>query len=402
MTRLDVAPGPWLLSSPHPDLLTHRTRFGALPTLSAEQLADLADRHGVLGRGGAGFPFATKLRTAAAGRALRRHVVVNLSEGEPASAKDAGLIITAPHLVLDGAALVAAALGVRTVDVVVPIEAGYVEQAVTKAVRERTAAGGSARLRWRLHRAEARFVSGESSAVTELVDGRTNLPVTSWVPTGVKGVNGQPTFLANAESFAQVAALALAVDRVPGPADEPGTRLLSITRGGRIEVREVAHGTPWRAVLSPAELAGPVLIGGYHGQWAGPGALRDATVSAAAMKALGLSLGAGVVIPLPQAACPLTFTAQIVRYLAGQSAGRCGPCVNGLPALAEAFTDLVDGRVGPDVDVIAELVRGRGACAHPDGTVRLVTSACSTFTEEIQAHLARRCARLDAPAAQSA
>lgn len=387
---IDVAPGPWLLSSPHPDLATHRGRFGPLPMLSADQLADLTSRHDVLGRGGAGFPFGVKLRAVAAGRARRRHLVVNVSEGEPASAKDVALAATSPHLVLDGAAMAAAALGVRTVHLVVPQEHPFVTHALNAAISEREADVGRS-VRWRLHQATPRFVAGESSAVIELIEGRANLPVTSWQRAAVKGLHGQPTLLCNAETFAQVAALVLAGDQVPGTADEPGTRLLSVTRGHRIHVQEVAHGTPWSSVLSRAELNGPVLVGGYHGQWAAPGALNDAFVSAASMRAHGLALGAGIVLPLPEGSCGLTYSVQVAQYLADQSAGRCGPCVNGLPALAVAFADLAAGRQGADVDALFDLVHGRGACSHPDGTVRLVSSACTVFAEEIRVHRAGRC-----------
>lgn len=398
---IDVAPGPWLLSSPHPDLATHRRTFGPLPVLSADQLADLAGSHDVLGRGGAGFPFGTKLRVVAAGRGRRRHVVVNLSEGEPASAKDAALATTSPHLVLDGAEMAAAALGVRTVHVVVPQEHPFVTQALNVAIAEREAREGRS-VRWRLHQAAPRFVAGESSAVIELIEGRANLPVMSWHRAAVKGLNGQPTLLSNGETFAQVAALVLAGDRVPGTADEPGTRLLSITRGHRIHVQEVAHGTAWSSVLKDDELEGPVLVGGYHGQWAAPGALADALVSAASMRTRGLALGAGIVLPLPEGVCGLTYTVQVTRYLADQSAGRCGPCVNGLPALATAFADLVAGRQGADVDALSDLVRGRGACSHPDGTVGLVSSACAVFADEIQAHRSGRCSTSVARAVRSA
>ncbi|MCX6395335.1 MAG: hypothetical protein NTV23_02490 [Propionibacteriales bacterium] len=388
---LDIARGPWLLGSAQPDLVTHRSRFGPVVVPGFGVLVAAADRNVVLGRGGAGFPFATKLRTAASGRALRRHVVVNVSEGEPASSKDAALMVTAPHLVLDGAVMVADALGVRTVHLVVPDEHAFVTEAVTRALAERAEAGEDRRLRWRLHRASTGFVSGESSAVLELIEGRENLPVVSWHPAAVKGLHGQPTLLSNAESFAQLAAVVLAEGRIPGTEAEPGTRLLSITRGNRIAVQEVPHGTRWQAVLTDEELDRPVLIGGYHGQWAPAGALREAAVSVASMQDLGLVLGAGVVIPLPVGACGLTYTAQVTRYLAGESAGRCGPCFNGLPALATAFGDLAAGRVGADVQELADLVRGRGACAHPDGTVRLVSSAWTVFEAEIALHRVGRC-----------
>ncbi len=402
MMRPTVHPGSWLLGSADSSLAEHRRRFGDVRRLAAAELEEAARGAGVLGRGGAGFPLAVKLAAATGRRALRRHVVVNLSEGEPASAKDAALVLTSPHLVLDGAVLVAAALGVREIDLVVPGELTWVEQALVAAIDQRRGAGEDRRLRWRIHRAAPRFVSGEASAVTSLVAGGDNLPSTSWVPAAVRGVHGRPTLLSNAETFAQLAALVQRPHRVPGTAEEPGTRLLSITRGSAIEVVEVAHGTEWREVLSPDELDRPILLGGYHGQWAAAGALLDETVSAPAMRALGLSLGAGIVLPLSPGACPLTYTVGVLRYLAQQSAGRCGPCVNGLPALAEAFEDLVGGRTGPEVEAVAALVRGRGACAHPDGTARLVASTCATFPDEVEAHRGGRCVNRPRPVLRSA
>jgi NADH:ubiquinone oxidoreductase subunit F (NADH-binding) len=253
------------------------------------------------------------------------------------------------------------------------------------------------RPRWRLHAAAPRFVAGEASAVTELIEGRDNLPVTSWVPTAVSGVRGEPTLLSNAETYAQLAALALGGVEVPGTAGEPGTRLLSIGEpDGDARVVEVAHGTPWRDVLTPSELDRPVLLGGFHGTWAPTGLLAGLTVSHADLTSAGLGLGAGVVLPLPEGACPLRSTGAVLRYLARQSAQRCGPCLNGLPALATAFDAFVAGGAPLEpVERIAGLVAGRGACAHPDGTARLVRSALAAFPAEVQAHAHSTCTLTD-------
>jgi NADH:ubiquinone oxidoreductase subunit F (NADH-binding) len=112
-------------------------------------------------------------------------------------------------------------------------------------------------------------------------------------------------------------------------------------------------------------------------------------VSRLELASLGLALGAGVVLPLDAATCPVAVTAGVTAYLAAMSARRCGPCRNGLPALAEAVTALADG-AGREprrrVEELAGLLPGRGACAHPDGTVRLVRSMLGAFPEEVRAH----------------
>jgi NADH:ubiquinone oxidoreductase subunit F (NADH-binding) len=98
---------------------------------------------------------------------------------------------------------------------------------------------------------------------------------------------------------------------------------------------------------------------------------------------------------LPAGRCGLAETARVVRYLALESAGQCGPCLNGLPRIAAALGQLAAPR--PASGVLADirrwsgLVAGRGACRHPDGTVRLVASALSVFAAEVDAHFQGRC-----------
>ena len=155
----------------------------------------------------------------------------------------------------------------------------------------------------------------------------------------------------------------------------------------------VTHGTPWREVLAEDTLRRPILLGGYHGTWAAPGALTDEVVSYQALAARGMTLGAGAVLPLSRDDCPVHRTAAITAFLARESAGRCGPCVNGLPALAESVWHTARGTASGDRSAeLARVVTGRGACAHPDGTARLVASMLSTFGDEVAAHAEGTCA----------
>lgn len=365
-----------------PGLHDHRARFGDLPVLDRPTLLRLAHRWGLLGRGGAGFPFATKLEAVAS--RWRPVVVVNLSEGEPASRKDTVLGLGRPHLVLDGAVVVARALGTKEVHVVVPGERAPVVHAIRRAVAERPD-----RVRFTVHEAENRFVAGQARAVLELMAGRPNLPVTAWAPEAHRGHHGRPTLLSNAETWAQVGARVL-----PGTAAAPPTTLLTYDGEGRPLVSEVVDGTPWRDVLPSGDE--PLIVGGYHGAWTTRERLAGLTVDRDEMKAAGLPLGAGAVIPLGPDECPVTMTARITAYLASQSAGRCGPCFNGLPALAAAVAAVARGDGGVDrVEQLRQLVTGRGACAHPDGTARLVGSLVATFPEDIASHARAACTHRD-------
>ncbi|HEY1419205.1 MAG TPA: NADH-ubiquinone oxidoreductase-F iron-sulfur binding region domain-containing protein, partial [Candidatus Dormibacteraeota bacterium] len=109
-----------------------------------------------------------------------------------------------------------------------------------------------------------------------------------------------------------------------------------------------------------------------------------------ALRALGLSLGCGVIGILPTSHCPVCETAGIMRYLAGESSAQCGPCFFGLRALADACGRIAES--GANRDDLVRLqrwtadVRGRGACKHPDGAVMFLQSALKTFSREFAGH----------------
>ncbi|MFZ0251892.1 MAG: NADH-ubiquinone oxidoreductase-F iron-sulfur binding region domain-containing protein, partial [Acidimicrobiales bacterium] len=200
----------------------------------------------------------------------------------------------------------------------------------------------------------------------------------------------------NAETLAHVAMIARTgpeAFRAHGLAEDPGTSLVTIS--GAVEhpgVVEVDRGTPLadiaaRAVPTAAPQA--LLVGGYGGAWVGPAHFTTPYASLS-LRALGASAGVGIVVALGPRSCGLAESARIAHYLAGQSAGQCGPCVYGLPAIADDLTQLARGR--PDPGLLARLHRrldevdGRGACRHPDGAVQLVRSALQVFALDAGAH----------------
>ncbi|MFH8384811.1 NADH-ubiquinone oxidoreductase-F iron-sulfur binding region domain-containing protein [Kitasatospora sp. NPDC018058] len=374
----------------------HLAVHGPLPRYGAPELVDLAQRIALAGKGGAAFPFARKLKAvidSARRRRLPATVVVNATEGEPGSAKDRMLLARAPHLVLDGALLVGEAL--RADGIAVGVDEG--SPGVTSmpaAVAERRS-----RLPIRVVQQPARFVSGESGALIRGVNGLVALPPSRKVRSsdgGLGGVDGLPTLLSNAETYAQLAVAArLGAEAycAVGPDAEPGTVLLTVNRPGarRPVVVEAPAGTPLGAVLDACG-TGPgqgVLVGGYHGMFLDTQSAVTAPCSRAGMRQSGGTFGAGIVIPLPEDACPLGEAYRIVQWLAAESAGQCGPCRRGLPELARAFGAMVAGggaRAVEEVRRLAAAVVGQGACAHPDGSAGFVRSALSAFPEDVRAH----------------
>jgi NADH:ubiquinone oxidoreductase subunit F (NADH-binding) len=356
-------------------------------------------RAGLTGRGGAGFPTGVKMRSVASRRG-EPVVVANGMESEPASEKDKALLARAPHLVLDGAVLAANAIGAGTIHLCLPRNREWLIAIARKAVAERE------RLGWDpvgidVHGIPQHYVSSEETSLVHWLNGGDARPTAVPPRPYEKGVRGRPTLLDNVETLAHVALIARfgsAWYRQAGLADAPGTMLTTIS--GAVDapgVYEVEVGTPINEMLGKSGARsdiGALLIGGYFGTWHDPQELVDLPMAATALRAVGASPGAGVLVALPPIMCGLAETARVLGWLAGQGAGQCGPCVYGLPAITDDFTQLATGR--PKGHVLERLDRrlsaviGRGACRHPDGAVRLARSALRVFAADVKSHMSKR------------
>ena len=366
------------------DLAAHLTHHGALPGADLDKLVGLLDAAGLTGRGGAGYPLATKIRAL---RGSHPTVVVNGSESEPASLKDRTLMRRAPHLVIDGALAVATAVGAARV--IVAVHDRWSMTSLQAAVRERHDVR-----RVRLQRTGGTFVGGEARALLRALDGGPALP---------PGRRELPTdrgyLVSNVETFAQTAILIRTGARgfaATGTQHEPGTVLLTIGGAvGRPGVVELPVGTPLGIVLraAQAEAARYVIAGGYHGTWLATD--PELPVSRAGFAAVGATLGAGVLFVLDDSTCALGELTRVSSWLAAQSAGQCGPCRFGLPALAGDVSAAAMGHPAavPAAERHADLVVGRGACAHPDGSSRFIRSGLAALRDELAAHRQGGCGR---------
>jgi NADH:ubiquinone oxidoreductase subunit F (NADH-binding) len=362
---------------------------GPLPRITTPELIDVVSRAGLTGRGGAGFPTAHKLASLDG-----RHPVIvgNAMEGEPLSHKDGVLLQHSPDLVLDGLTILSQAL--QSSRTILALGARVPAPPPRHGVEVRRLADS--------------FVAGQETALVNQLNGHDPVPTDPATPVFRRGVGGRPTLVLNAETLAQVALVVrhgAEWFRTLGPAEDPGTFLVSLTASTprllpRAGVLEVRRGVPLRELVSRGG-ADPtcvqaVLVGGYHGAWVSASAL-DVPLSRAGLAPYGATPGAGIVHLLDVATCPLEAAARATEYLAGQSARQCGPCLNGLPRLADTMRRLAGPGAEPRlVDELARLqvlVTGRGACKHPDGTARFVASTLRVFDRHADEHVRGYCDR---------
>ncbi|TAL11246.1 MAG: hypothetical protein EPO00_03680 [Chloroflexota bacterium] len=397
-----------LLSGPPLDaglesFLDQSSRLGPVPGPGdVERLITTLEASELLGRGGAGFPVGRKWRAIAERQGPPAVVVVNGAEGEPASGKDRAIMAARPHLVIDGAILAAEAIGADEILFYVGREHEVAVAAMAAAIGERAT---SQRRPMRLVQAPLGYVAGEASAAVNYLNTGNARPTTSPPRVSERGVKGRPTLVQNVESLAYAALIARFGDgwyRSMGRSESPGTALVTVTGVGRHQgVREIELGTTVGEIAASVGASAfdvrAVVMGGYFGTWAPAADAWHMPLDPAVMKAHGLAFGCGIVGLLQNDVCGVSATAEIMAFMAAESAGQCGPCVHGLRAIGSTTRRVAEGsgRAGDlrDLERWTTQIPGRGACRHPDGAIQLMTSALNTFGEEF-AHHARtgRCA----------
>lgn len=363
-------------------------------------LAELLEDAGLTGRGGAGFSTAIKVTAAAANGA---ELIVNACDGELGASKDAWIVANHLHELIEGAGLVATGARPR------------VRYAAHRGSRTATILAAA---HLDVLEVPHRYVSSEETALISLAHGGLAKPMTKRAPFVFGGRDSQgrkvaPTVVLNAETIwriSQITRLGAQWFRSFGTPAEPGPRLVAV--GGHVHrpgVYEAAAGVPLidlieRAGGLPAD-ARHVGVGGLGGVVLTAKAARATTWDTPGMKAHGGSLGPGLITVWDPARCPLDTAGGIISHGAEESAGQCGPCMFGLPALGADWAELSRTPTPKGREHLLlriGLLERRGACAHPDGVSRFARSALATLAPEFEAHANHSCTKGRAAYAQYA
>ena len=362
-----------------------------------EALLDEVDRSGLLGRGGAAFPLAVKLRTVRAAALAGNPTVVlaNGEEGEPASVKDKWLLRNRPHLVLDGVRLAARIVAAdRAYVYVSDVASAHAVQTALDAFPDTDVAVSVVTV-------DPGYVAGEETAAVRAVNGGPAKPTDKPPRPFEEGVAGLPTLVSNVETLANLPFLLQhGADefRSAGTSASPGTFLATVTGAGLpVALYELPHGVPVAELLEHHGVATDqvqgVLMGGYFAGLLNREVL-DATLDHETMRRLNSGLGCGALAVITDD-CPVAVAASVMAYFDRENAGQCGSCFNGTAAMSAVTEALRAGTATEDdltrLERWSVVLRGRGACATLDAATNVAASLLRAFPNDVARHVHERC-----------
>ncbi len=292
---------------------------------------------GLVGRGGAAFPTGRKWAAVASQAAEPHYLVCNADESEPGTFKDRVLMEHDPFAVVEAMAIEAFAVGADKAYLYIRGEYPLAESRIANAIAASKEAGLLGDLDIELRRGAGAYICGEETALFESIEGKRGEPRNK-PPFPVEvGLFGKPTAVNNVETLVNV--LLILADnggpdayRAIGTEGSTGPKLFCVSgHVARPGVYEVEFGTTLRELL---ELAGgvpggrnlkAVLLGGAAGVFVGPNAL-DAPLTFEATRAIGATLGSGVVMAFDETADMVDTLRRIAQFFRDESCGQCVPC----------------------------------------------------------------------------
>lgn len=312
--------------------------------MTPQELIDIADKSGILGRGGAMFPLGRKWHFTRGSAHEAKHIVVNADESEPGTFKDRVLLEEDPFAVIESATLAAYAVGASQGWIFVRGEYPRAFARLNTAAQRARAAGYLGReilgkpgfdfdIEVRL--GAGAYICGEETALFEAIEGKRGFPrIKPPFPT-THGLFGQPTAINNVETLvAAMVAFDMGLEDwlALGTEDSPGTKLFCLSgRVVRPGLYEVPFGLSVRELIAMAggvsggKQVQAVLMGGAAGVFIGPDEL-DLPLTYKASRERNVPLGSGVIMVFSEGDDLRLALYELSRFFAHESCGKCFPC----------------------------------------------------------------------------
>jgi NADH-quinone oxidoreductase subunit F len=361
------------------------------------------------GRGGAGFPTGLKWSFMPRTFPGQKYLVCNSDEGEPGTFKDRDILRFNPHIVIEGMAIAAYAMGISVGYNYIHGEIFEVYERFEEALEEARAAGflgdkilGS-EFNFQLHgfHGYGAYICGEETALLESLEGKKGQPRFKPPFPASFGLYGKPTTINNTETFAAVPWIIRNGGQAyleVGKPNNGGTKLFSIT--GDVERPgnyEIPMGTPFSELLA---LAGgmrggkklkAVIPGGSSAPVLPADIMMDCTMDYDSIAKAGSMLGSGAVIVMDETRCMVKSLMRLSYFYFEESCGQCTPCREGTGWLYRMVHRIEHGEGRQEdlelLDSVAGNIMGRTICALGDAAAMPVRGMLKHFRDEFAHHI---------------
>ena len=388
--------------------------------LTQDQVIATVKESALRGRGGAGFPTGLKWSFMPRQFPGQKYLVCNSDEGEPGTCKDRDILEYNPHIVIEGMAIAAYAMGISVGYNYIHGEIFSAYDRFEEALEEARAAGflgnrilGSG-FNFELHAAHGfgAYICGEETALLESLEGKKGQPRFKPPFPASFGLYGKPTTINNTETFAAVPWIIRNGGQAYlecGKPNNGGTKIYSIS--GDVERPgnyEIPMGTPFAKLL---ELAGGVRGGGtlkavIPGGSSSPvlpaTTMMECTMDYDSIAKAGSMLGSGAVIVMDDTRCMVKALQRLSYFYMHESCGQCTPCREGTGWLSRMVDRIVNGQGrATDMDLldnVAENIMGRTICALGDAAAMPVRAMIKHFRPEFEHFIEHKSSMLNAVA----
>jgi NADH-quinone oxidoreductase subunit F len=391
--------------------------------MTADQVIAEVKTSGLRGRGGAGFPTGLKWSFMPRMFPGAKYLVCNSDEGEPGTCKDRDILMFNPHIVIEGMAIAAYAMGIKVGYNYIHGEIFEGYERFEEALEEARAAGylgdnllGST-FSFQLHAAHGfgAYICGEETALLESLEGKKGQPRFKPPFPASYGLYGKPTTINNTETFAAVPWI-IRNGGAPyleiGKPNNGGTKIFSVVGDVRLPGNfEVPLGTPFSKLL---ELAGgvregrtlkAVIPGGSSSPVLTAEVMMNTTMDYDAIAKAGSMLGSGAVIVMDDTRCMVKSLQRLSYFYMHESCGQCTPCREGTGWLYRMVERIADGKGRmEDIDLlnsVADNIQGRTICALGDAAAMPVRAMIKNFRDEFVHLIEHKTAKVAAAPAQA-
>ncbi len=386
-----------------------------LSDMKPEEVLEEIKKSGLRGRGGAGFPTATKWGFVRSAPAEEKYVVCNGDEGDPGAYMNRSVLEGNPHSVIEGMAIGAYAIGnVRQGYAYVRAEYPLAIETLSHAIAQAREYGllgenilGTAfSFSIDIFPGAGAFVCGEETALLISIEGKRGNPRQRPPFPANKGLFGKPTTINNVETWSNIPQILFnGADWFASVGNEncKGTKTFSLV--GKINntgLVEVPLGTSLRKIVFDIGAGIPegkkfkaVQIGGPSGGCI-PSQHMDVPVDYEAVTALGAIMGSGGLVVMDEDSCMVDVAKFFLEFTRDESCGKCTPCRGGIPKMLEILTKITQGKgATEDLDTLAELaemVTSASLCGLGQTAPNPVLSTARHFRHEYEAHIVdKRC-----------